>query len=224
MPVAAGDVFPPGRPAAHNVAVTYGQMGTVCPQCGNTDAVHSIQELATLARARLGQGPAGPQPGTPAQPQPGTPAQPGWAAEPQAGWAAEPQAGPLPGPGGRQSSYQPRSYSSGDTSFDSGAIGDDIAGAVLGAAAGAAAKFLGRQIGRRMQDRLTQQVLPAMAGKQQTMLQAQIAIAERHPDLCACLNDHVIFLTGGSRTLPMPNLGTVTVEQADALVASLRDG
>jgi hypothetical protein len=198
-------------------------MGTVCPQCGNTDAVHSIQELATLARARLGQGPAGPQPGT-AQPQPGTPAQPGWAAEPQAGWAAEPQAGPLPGPGGRQSRYQPRSYSSGDTSFDSGAIGDDIAGAVLGAAAGAAAKFLGRQIGRRMQDRLTQQVLPAMAGKQQTMLQAQIAIAERHPDLCACLNDHVIFLTGGSRTLPMPNLNMITVEQADAMVASLRDG
>src|SRR4029077_11017357 len=87
-------------------------------------------------------------------------------AEPQAGWAAEPQAGPLPGPGGRRSSYQPRSYSSGDTSFDSGAMGDDIAGAVLGAAAGAAAKFLGRQIGRRMQDRLSQQVLPAMAAKQ----------------------------------------------------------
>jgi len=56
------------------------------------------------------------------------------------------------------------------------------------------------------------------------MLQTQIAIAERHPDLCACLNDQVIFLTGGSRTLPMPNLGTVTVEQADAMVARLRDG
>ena len=199
-------------------------MGTVCPQCGNTDAVHSIQELATLARARLGQqGPAGPQPGVPAPPQPGTPAQPGWAAEPQAGWAAEPQAGPMPGPGGQRNSYQPRSYSSGDTSFGD-SIGDDIAGAVLGAAAGAAAKFLGRQIGRRMQDRLSQQVLPAMAAKQQTMLQTQVAIAERHPDLCACLNDQVIFLTGGSRTLPMPNLNSVTVEQADAMVASLRDG
>jgi hypothetical protein len=198
-------------------------MGTVCPQCGNTDAVHSIQELAALARAQLGQqGPAGPQPGMPAQSPPGTPAQPGWAAEPQAGWAAEPQAGPLPGPGGRRSSYRPRSYSSGDTSV--GDLSDDIAGAVLGAATGAAARFLGRQIGRRMQDRLTQQVLPAMATKQQTMLQTQIAIADRHPDLCACLNDQVIFLTGGSRTLPMPNLNTVTVEQADAVVARLRDG
>ena len=41
---------------------------------------------------------------------------------------------------------------------------------------------------------------------------------------CACLNDQVIFLTGGGRTLPMPNLMTVTVEQADAMVARLRDG
>ena len=82
-------------------------------------------------------------------------------------------------------------------------------------------------VGGRLQDRLTQQVLPAMAAKQQnmqTMLQTQIAIAERHPDLCACLNDQVIFLTGGSRTLPMPNLMSVTVEQADAMVARLRDG
>ena len=201
-------------------------MGTVCPQCGNTDAVHSIQELATLARARMGQqGPVGAQPGMPAQPQP-TQAQPGWSAEPQGGWAAEPVAGPLPTPGSRGSGYQPRNYSSGDTSFGD-SVGDDIAGAVLGAAAGAAARFLGRQASRRLQDRLTQQVLPAMAAKQQnmqTMLQTQIAIAERHPDLCACLNDQVIFLNGGNRTLPMPNLMSVTVEQADAMVARLRDG
>ncbi len=200
--------------------MTYGQTGTVCPQCGNTDAVHSIQELATLARAQMGQqGAGGPQPGMPGQPQ-----QPGWAGEPQAGWAAEPQAGALPGPGGQRSSYQPRSYTSGDTPFDSGSVGDDIAGAVLGAAAGAAARFIGRQIGRKVQDRMTNQVLPAMMAQKQTMLQTQIAIADRHPDLCACLNDQVIFLTGGSRTLPMPNLNTVTVEQADAMVARLRDG
>jgi hypothetical protein len=197
-------------------------MGTVCPQCGNTDAVHSIQELATLARARMGQ--QGPM-----APQPGAPAQPGFADEAQGGWAAEPVAGPLPTPGSRRSGYQPRSYPSGDTSLGD-SIGDDIAGAVLGAAAGAAARFLGRQASRRLQDRLTQQVLPAMAARQQgqqgqqAMLQTQIAIAERHPDLCACLNDQVIFLNGGSRTLPMPDLNTVTVEQADAMVARLRDG
>jgi hypothetical protein len=56
------------------------------------------------------------------------------------------------------------------------------------------------------------------------MLQTQIEIAQRHPDLCACETDRVIFLAGGSRVLPMPNLMTVTVEQADQMVAQLRDG
>lgn len=173
-----------------------------------------------MARMRLGQ-----QPGPPgAPPGPGTGAQPGWAAEPQAGWAAEPQAGAPPGPGGRRRGYSPPLRSGGDSSFDSGNIADDLAGAAFGMAAGAAAKFVGRAISRRMQDKLQQQVLPAMAARQQGMLQTQIAIAERHPDLCACLNDQVIFLTGGSRTLPMPNLMTVTVDQADAMVATLRNG
>jgi hypothetical protein len=172
-----------------------------------------------MARARLGQQPgfAGGQPG------PGT-GQPGWAAEPQAGWAAEPQAGAPPGPGGRRRSTPFRSRSSGDSVFDGGSLTDDIAGAALGMAAGAAAKFIGRAVSRRVQDRLQQQVLPAMAARQQDMLQTQIAIAERHPDLCACLNDQVIFVTGGNRTLPMPNLMTVTVDQADAMVAQLRNG
>jgi hypothetical protein len=186
--------------------------------------VHSIQELAAMARMRLGQ-----QPGAAgAPPGPGTGAQPGWAAEPQAGWAAEPQAGAPPGPDGRRRSYPFPLRSGGDSSFDSGNIADDLAGAALGMAAGAAAKFIGRAVSRRMQDKLQQQVLPAMAAKQQAMqgmLQTQITIAERHPDLCACLNDQVIFLAGGSsRTLPMPNLMTVTVDQADAMVATLRNG
>jgi hypothetical protein len=58
--------------------------------------------------------------------------------------------------------------------------------------------------------------------KQQDTLQQQVAIAERHPGLRACLTDSVIFLAGGDRVLPMPNLSTITVEQADALVAQLQ--
>jgi hypothetical protein len=95
----------------------------------------------------------------------------------------------------------------------------------MGAAAGVAAKFIGRKIGRKVQEAVTERVLPAMAARQQDMLQTQIAIAERHPDLCACLNDKVIFLVGGNRVLPMPNLaGPLTVDQADAMVAQLRNG
>jgi len=186
-------------------------MGSVCPQCGSASGVHSIEELAAMARARLGQiqGPgAGPQPGYAAGPQPGYGAG-------QPGWAAEPQAGPLPGRGGRQRSYSQPSDIGGDLSF-----GDDVAGAVLGMAG----RFIGRSIGRRVQDKLAQQVVPAMAARQEAVLREQIAIAERHPDLRACLTDQVVFMAGGSRVMPMPNLANVTLEQADVLVARLRDG
>jgi hypothetical protein len=217
------------------MAVTYGQVGTVCPQCGSPAAVHSIEELAQLARARLGQQPGFPpgaapsQPGYAAQPQPGYSETPGYAQQPQPGYsegnvpgyAQQPRPGP---PGGRPGRRPNMGSRPGGMDFNTGDIADDIAGAVLGAAAGAAAKFIGRSIGKKMQNAYQQKVVPALAAKQEEMLRAQIAIAARHPDLRACLNDNVTFLAGGSRVLPMPNLQTITVEQADALVAQLRNG
>ena len=97
---------------------------------------------------------------------------------------------------------------------------------------GAAAKFAGRAISRRLKRAYDERVVPAMAAKQQAMadrqeamLREQIAIAERHPDLRACLTDQVVFLAGGSRVLPMSGITRgITLEQADALVAQLRDG
>ncbi len=89
----------------------------------------------------------------------------------------------------------------------------------------AAVKFIGRKIGRRVQRAYTERVVPALAARQEAMLREQIAIAERHPDLRACLTDQVIFLAGGSRVLPMASIGgSLTVEQSDALVARLRSG
>ncbi|HEY7011542.1 MAG TPA: hypothetical protein VH480_02210 [Streptosporangiaceae bacterium] len=199
--------------------------------------MHSIEELAQLARARLGQQPGGfppggapSQPGYAAQPQPGYSETPGYAQQPQPGYsegnvpgyAQQPRPGPPGGWQGRRPNMGGRSGSGMD--FNTGDIADDIAGAVLGAAAGAAAKFIGRSIGKKMQNAYQQKVVPALAAKQEEMLRAQIAIAERHPDVRACLNDNVIFLAGGSRVLPMPNLQTLTVEQADNLVAQLRNG
>jgi hypothetical protein len=99
-------------------------------------------------------------------------------------------------------------------------IGDDIAGVVVGEAA----KFIGRAISRRLQRTLTERVQPALAANQDAMLRNHIAIAERHPDLHGCMTDQVIFLAGGSRVLPFPNLMTLTVDQADAMVATLRSG
>ncbi len=189
-----------------------------------------------MAKGRLGQQPGypaapqpgppgGPQPGWAAEPQPGPPGgpQPGWAAEPrpgppggpQPGWAAEPQPGP-PGQGG----WRARTGLPGNLGMGGGSLEDDLTGVAMNAAA----RFIGRKIGRRVQDKLSQ-AMPAMAAKQEAMLREQIAIAERHPDLRACMTDHVVFLAGGSRVLPMAGLtGQLTLEQSDALVARLRDG
>jgi hypothetical protein len=151
---------------------------------------------------------------------------PGWAADPkpispgspQPGWSANP--GPM---GGSANWTRSRDISSGSPSDALASLSDDLAGTVGAAAAGAAARFIGRKIGRKVQDRL-EQAMPAATAKQQDMLQQQIAIAERHPDLRACLNEQVVFLAGGTSTMPMPNITTITVEQADAVVAQLRDG
>ena len=62
-----------------------------------------------------------------------------------------------------------------------------------------------------------------MAARQESVLRERIAIAQRHPDLRACLSDQVIFLVGGTRVLPLASAMRVqTVEQSDALVAQLR--
>jgi hypothetical protein len=108
-------------------------------------------------------------------------------------------------------------------------VEDAVADVVMGTAM----RFVGKKIGRRVQRAVTERVLPAVTerlgsavgGRQEAALREQIAIAERHPDLRACLTDKVIFLAGGQRVLPMPSLaGGFTVEQSDAVVARLRDG
>ena len=89
----------------------------------------------------------------------------------------------------------------------------------------AAAKFIGRAIGRRVKRAYNERLAPAMAARQEAMLREQIAIAERYPGLRACLSDQVVFLAGGSRSLPLSSLGPgFTLEQADEMVARLRDG
>jgi len=88
----------------------------------------------------------------------------------------------------------------------------------------AATKFIGGAIGRRVKRAYEERMVPAVAAKQEAMLREQIAIAERYPDLRACLTDNVIFLAGGNRMLPMSTLRRgLTLEQADAAVAQLRN-
>ena len=196
-----------------------------CPQCGSAADVHAISELAALAQLQLGQSPLD-SPAGPAAPQQG------YLAEPQAGpvpgYLQEPTAGALPGagPGGALGGMLAGRGGFRRTVADSTAD-DSIEGAIADVALGAAASFIGRAIRKRVEKAMTERVLPAVtaaAAGQQAVLQQQIAIAQRYPGIRACLADHVIFLDGGSRVLPMPNLGTLTMEQADALVAQLQQG
>jgi hypothetical protein len=203
--------------------MTYGQVGAVCPQCGSAAAVHSVEELAAMARGRLGQDAPGyqmPTSGFPSpSPSPGFPSAP--APPPPPDYSAE---RPPPGYTGQR---HPGSRASGSRPSGSweGSSDDSVEDLVAGIVMGAAAKFVGRAIGRRVKRAYDERLVPAMAARQEAMLREQIAIADRHPDLRACLTDQVIFLAGGRLVLPMSSVtGGITVEQADALVARLREG
>jgi len=236
--------------------VNDGQFGAVCPQCGSAAAVHSIEELAALARNQLGQqqgnaptpqagynpAPPGYNPPPDYNPSPGyDPASAGYNPPsdfnrpPQGGFGPPPPPGyqgpPPPGYSGAARPGQPSQSGPSGQPVRSGdwpglgdvtsALEDGVADVVLGAAA----RFVGRAISRRVQRTVNERVLPALAVKHEAIMREQITIAERHPDLRACLTDKVVFLAGGHRVLPMPSLvGGFTVEQSDAMVARLRDG
>lgn len=71
------------------------------------------------------------------------------------------------------------------------------------------------------------QAARAQAAKaEQQFAQAQAdqdAIVARYPELRECVKDQVVFLDGGSRTVPISEIPvTLTPTQADAVVARLR--
>jgi hypothetical protein len=216
--------------------VNDGQFGAVCPQCGSAAAVHSIEELAALARNQLGQQGNGPAPQASYNPPPADyDLPPGFNPPPPGGYGPPPPPGyqgpPPPGYTGSARPGQPsQSGQSGQfmRPTDWPGIGDvasSLEDGVGDVVLGAAARFVGRAISRRVQRTVNERVLPALAVKHEAIMREQVAIAERHPDLRACLTDKVIFLAGGHRVLPMPSLtGGFTVEQSDAVVARLRDG
>ena len=157
------------------------------------------------------------QPPAPAQPQPTQP--PGYQPGPTPpGYQPGPTPQYLPGPEQWQDQPPPRRRS-WDSGSDASSIEDAIGEAVLGAAT----KAIGRVIGRKMRQAYNEKIAPAMAARADAVLNERVAIAQRHPDLRACLRDQVVFLIGGTRVLPLAAAMKVrTVEQSDALVAQLR--
>ena len=220
--------------------VNDGQFGAVCPQCGSAAAVHSIEELAALARNQLGQQQGnGPTPQASYDPPPphydlppgfnpppqggyGPPPPPGYQGPPPPGYTGSARPGP---PSQSGPSSQPGQFMRSTDWPGIGDVASSLEDGVADVVLGAAARFVGGKISRRVQRAVNERVLPALAVKREAIMREQVTIAERHPDLRACLTDKVIFLAGGHRVLPMPSLtGGFTVEQSDALVARLRDG
>jgi hypothetical protein len=193
--------------------------------------VHSVDELAAMARARLGQFGLGYQGPPTGYQQPQGYQQPRGYRPPLPPPPPPDYDNPTPPPGytGQQ---RPSQWSSGSSSSSSqssssrSSSGDDsIEDAVAGLVMDAATKFIGGAIGRRVKRAYEERVVPAVGAKQEAAMREQIAIAERYPDLRACLTDNVVFLAGGNRVVPMSSLSRgFTLEQADAVVAQLRNG
>ena len=139
------------------------------------------------------------------------------------------QSGYGPGPGpyaepfyGAESGYGPGQGPTPTRRVEYGADSADqeIANIVLGAAG----RFIGKAIKNRMQRVAEERVMPTLNARAEQQRQEMAAIAQRYPELRACLRDQVIFLAGGTRTVPLSevSLPQVTLAQADAIVARLR--
>lgn len=137
-----------------------------------------------------------------------------------------PSSGPAPGYQGPDypNSQRPR------PTFDADFGGDDLAQDIAGAVLGAAFKFGGRGIGKRMQKAYEERIGPAIQARAAQARQQwqpspddQAAIVQRYPDLRGCMRDQVVFLEGGSRTVPITEIRMpITLTQADAIVDRLR--
>jgi hypothetical protein len=179
------------------------QQQDACPRCGSPAEVRSVQDLINM----YGQAQGNAMPGPGSYQQSGSGPGPGPYAEPWYG----PESGSGPGPG---PSSVGRDWSV-NTSPD-----QEIANIVLGAAG----RFIGKAIKNRMQRVAEERVVPTLNARAEQQRKEMAAIAQRYPELRACLRDQVIFLAGGTSTVPLSqvSLPQVTLAQADAIVAQLR--
>jgi hypothetical protein len=144
------------------------------------------------------------------------------------GFPNQPYQGQSSGPApGYQGPDYPNSQRRGPT-IDG--VFDDPVQEIAGAVLGAAFKFAGRGIGKRMQKAYEERIAPVIEAKTAQARQQwqpspddQAAIVQRYPDLRGCMHDQVLFLEGGSRTVPITDIRMpVTLAQADAIVSRLR--
>jgi hypothetical protein len=179
----------------------------LCPLCHSAADVRTVQDLVNMMS---GQAPGNPMPGNPMPPA----GPPGYVPNQPGGYQAEPFYGPETGYGYGGQGPRPRT----DNDFADGG-GYDLGQAVFNEAMGAVGRFIGKRMRRAMEER----VVPAMNARAEQSRQEYQAIAQRYPELRACMKDQVIFLSGGTRTVPLSVAASnITLAQADAIVAGLR--
>jgi hypothetical protein len=219
---------------------------SVCPQCGSSADVRTVAELFGMLNGAQGGATQQANPGQQMGPDnPGTypdsPSQ-GYQAPDSAETTTEHPYESYQGPGFPTQTYQSQSsgpapgYQGPDypnsqrrPTINSG-LGDDPAQEIANAVLGAAFKFAGRRIGKRMQQAFEERIGPALEARMaqarqqgQSSRDDQAAIVERYPDLRGCLRDRVVFLDGGSRSVPITEIRMpITLAEADAIVDQLR--
>ena len=192
--------------------MAYQTGAAVCPQCGNSADVRTVREFFDIVNAggaqafqRFNEQSGGPN-------------------------ADDGKYNHYNAEGSRSRSRKPRSKK-----WERGKLAMELLSDPGGAVADVAFGFAGRAIGRGVKKVVNEQVKPAMqaqaaqaqaAKAEQQFAQAQAdqdAIVARYPELRACMKDQVVFLDGGSRTVPISEIPMpVTPPQADAVVAQLR--
>ncbi len=98
---------------------------------------------------------------------------------------------------------------------------------VANAAMAMTTRFIGRAIGKRVRRTFEERIAPAIQAKSEQMrsdpVQDQAIIVERYPGLRGCLQDQVIFLAGGTSSVPISEIRMpITLTQAEMLVNRLQ--
>jgi hypothetical protein len=204
--------------------VTYPTGVSRCPKCGRGDYVRTAQELFNLMNAAREEAYRASHPFQKFDPTVAAPSQvPGSGASSDGDYDHYNVEGSDPRLRGR---YPRRGGSGVDVEFEGDSVADEVGAAVLVGVLG----FAGRALAKRMRRAYDAKLGPAMDAKAAQWQQQwerskaeQDEIVARYPDLRGCMKDKVVFLDGGSKTVPVKELKVpVTMAQAEAVVARLR--
>jgi hypothetical protein len=195
-----------------------------CPKCGSGQHVRTARELFNLMNAAREEAYRASHPFQNYDPTLAPPSQPPGTGGVNDGdydhynvEGSDPQLrGRIPHRGGSGPEFE----------LEGDSVTDEVGAAVLAGVLG----FAGRALAKRMRRAYDAKLGPAMDAKAaqwqaqwERSKAEQEQIIDRYPELRGCMKDKVVFLDGGSTTVPVKELKVpVTMAQAEAVVARLR--